>query len=640
MDSPFNTEALVRITATTAQGEFGSGEDHDYLDYNRAKGIYDKLIDGFTDVVAETGRERQLRYIRDVDSADMRASGILKEGQLFTPLRLIDQNIRAEAPSLIQYVTQSRRAIIFASPDSTPVDGKEKLEDDFTTKVRYLKWEIPFVRCIDGAQTHGSDSIEVLFDPDCPANFKLEHIGHDRLIFASDSEELEAQEVIAIKKMLTSNQLRTMAGFNKEQVEKLVTVNQQGIGVQDCVCECYKIYFKQQGIVNVAWYGKACDAYLRAPEPLFLGKRDFTHPMVMEEGATTTDYPPIFEKKFPVYLLKYVESEDPKIKNLVGRAKLDEASQEAASALQSSMVNGSLLAATVMGSPRNVNQAGNGKQPEISNKVIAMGAMWTDPVDFFRPPNPDTSLVQFLNSVVTNNKQEQGSGISFATINRKDSGKTATEIDAAMSVGQELGSVQVILLSIFVREVYNCGWGIYQNRVLQGKIIIKDPFLLSLFGEDPAKMQVDPATGAVIACSGAREYIVKSSGDVDVVQRQEKLNKLMQGWDVFGKTVIAPEYLKDIVRYAFPEDAARYIQIMDTGVANEADALKQLLIKTGGALRAAVTDPATGGLTQQAAPLGQQLAALAQEIMMATGNELHNANPEVTNQLPPQQAAM
>jgi hypothetical protein len=611
--TPGVSEAAVLLKPNDLGGQ--TTDDHDYYDFAKAKGIYDKLIDNWLNTKGNVERERALRYVKDADSISLREKGIIKADEMYCPARLIDQNIRAEQPALVRYLTQSQRSIIFESPDATPVDGKEKLESDFTIKARYLKWEVPWIECFDGAEAHGKDFVEVSFDSDLPGNFRVEHIGPSRLVFSTESEDLKAQEVLLIEKMLTSNQLKSMIGFDQGQVTKLISTNQHERDSQDCINKCYKCFFKQEGIVHVCWYAKdGADAYLKNPEPLFLGKRDFTQPMLLDDGAEVPDYPPIYEKEAPIFILPYTVGNDPRIVDIVGRCKLDEPYQEGASALQSSMINGALRASGIMACPKGNNTGvPPNAAPKMTDAVIGNGRMWNQPIEMFHTPYPDVSLVQFLNAVVTANKQEQGSGISFAVLNRKDSGKTATEIDAAQQTSQELGSVQVILLSIFIREVYACCWEIYQNRVLQGKIAIKDPSLLTLFGEG---VEADER-GFVTKCTAAVTYIIKSSGDVDVVQRQQHLQKLMQGWEVFGKTALAPEFLKDIIRYAFPEDATKYINILDTQVANEADALKQLLLKTSKVLQAVVVNPQTGQIIPEAAPLQGELAQLAQQILQA-----------------------
>jgi hypothetical protein len=641
MPSDGSNVALVNIRSVSANVATPSdATERDYYEYKYAQGVYQKLISGWNDIAAETERQRDLRYIKDADSIELRSQGIIKPDEVYTPCRLIDTNIRSEQPSFVQYVTQSRRSIIFAAPDSIPVDGLDKLETDFTNKSRYLEWEIPFLRCIDGAQAHGWDGVEIIFDAEKPGNFCFEHIGHDRLIFSVDCESIEAQEVIAIKKNLTSKQLRVLVtedGFSEDQVNKLIATNQKAMGSTDCVNELYEVFFKQNGIVNVGWYANACDDYLKTPVPLFMGCRDISKVKPAEIDPTTgeiitpQDYEPMFETEYPVVVFKYIESNDPRIVELNGRCKLDEASQEAASALQSSFVNGTVRASQIYGSPAGNNLDQNPSDlPILTDVVLGGGRLLSKPINFWHTPYPDAEVMQGMQAVIVNNKQEQ-SKVDFAALSRKDSGKTATEIQAATNKSSELSSVQVILLSIFIRSCYAKGWKITQNRVLQGKIIIKDPLILDLFGSD---IEVDQQM-RVTKCSGAKTYIIKSSGDVDVIQRNEKLQRLMQGWEVFGKTGIATEYLKDILRYAFPEDASRYISILEQGENNQLDMLKQLLVKTGNTLKAAVTNPATGQLLPSAEPLKNELMQLAIQIQQATvgGQDQQPA------QLPQQQQA-
>lgn len=634
-----NSPGLIHITGVSAHGGLASQEkDKNYYDYQYAKGVYDKLISGWSATVAETERQRDIRYVKDSDSADLRTAGLIAIDAIYTPARLVDTNIRTEQPSYIRYITQSRRSIIFASSDGIQVDGLEKLEDDFTKRARYDKWEIPFIRMIDGGQAHGWDALELLFDEKKPGNFCFEHIGHDRLIFSVDCEDIEAQEVIAIKKMLTSKQLKTMVaeGFNEAQVNKLIETNTRRVGLSDCVNECYEVFFKEGGIVHMAWYATNCDDYLKSPAPLFMGMRDFAAGLQPPEVDPLTgqvispaNYPPIFETEFPVILYRYIESNDPRIVEIVGRVRLDEAAQEGASALQSSFVNGCLRASKVYGSPAgaNINDDPNGL-PILTDVVLSGDRLISRPINWWNLPYPQESVIKGMQTLILQNKQEQ-SRPDFAATNRKDSGKTATEMNLVAEQKNELSSVQVILLSITLREAYAKAWKIYQNRVLQGRIIIKDPTLLNLFGKDIA---VDEEM-RVIKCSGPAYYIIKSSGDVDVVQRNEKLQRLMQGWEVFGKTPLAMEYLKDIIRYAFPEDAARYISVLEQAEINQVNQLKALLQQTAAVLQASVVDPASGELTPAAAPHKDKLIMLAQHIQQAL------ASPDAMGQGGAQEAA-
>lgn len=636
-------ETLIQIRPTEDDGTNSPEDQKNYEDYSYASGIYQRLIDAWGVVMAETERQRCIRYVKDADSIDLRASGLIKADEMYCPVRLVDSNIRAEQPSILAYITQSRRSIIFASPDAIPIDGIEKLEQDFTTKARYLQWEVPFIRCTDGSAAHGWDSLEVIFDIDAPGNFCFEHIGHDRLVFSTDCEELESQEVIGIKKNLTAKQLRAFVqkdGWNSAQVEALIAQSSKVAGVVNANCEVFKMYYKKNDIVYICWYGRYCSDYLKAPAQLFMGVRDIEAGKVRvnpdDPMDLTTDYPPMPETEYPIVIETYIESNDPRIIELSGRVKLDEASQEAVSAIQSGLVNGTLRAANIYASPKasNINSNPNAA-PSQTNVVLANGAIYDQPLEFFHTPYPDPSVIQSLQTIVTQNKQEQGQ-INFSVLNRKDSGKTATEVQAANQASTELTSVQVILLSIFIRSCYAKAWRIYQNRVLQGGIVIRDPELLQLFGDN---IQVDPATMRVIACEAPAFYTIKSSGDVDVIQRQEHLQKLLQGWPVFSKTSLADEYLKDIIRCSFPEDAERYIGVLDNAAASQVNQLKALLGQLALVVKALAVDPHTGQPRPDVAGEMPRLQQLEQQVanilgMPQDGQMAGQAGSGITNNAP------
>lgn len=626
-------ESLIRIQQVQGGGDTAlMPSDKDYSDYTYAQGIYNRLIDSWLTIIDETIRQRAIRYAKDAQGQDLRDAGIIKSDETYTPVRLIDSNIRAEQPATIAYLVQSRRSIIFASSDGIPVDGLDMLEADFTTKMRYVGWEIPFIRCEDGAAAHGWDAIERIYDQDAPAFITHEHIGHDCLLFSVDCESIESQEIILIRKNLTAKQLRGMVvdgGFDTDQVEKVISISSKQTNTIDTAYEVYKIYVKKDGIVYIGWHHRQCDGYLKSLEPLFMGRRDVTQPkkpiideltgMPQLDNITQQpvigDYVQVFEKEFPVIVRKYIESSDPKITQLPGRCILDEPDQEAASAILSGFVNGVARAANIYGCVAGTNiDANPNAAPAQLNMPLTNGSLWDKKVDFFHTPYPEASVMQGLQVVIQQNKQEQGKGVNLAAINRRDSGKTATEIQAANQLSTELSSVQVILQSIFIRQVYGGDWSLYQNYVLQGAIAIKNTFLLNLFGEG---IQTDPMTGLVISCHGPINYIIKSSGDVDVIQRQETLQKLMQGWPVFGKTAIATEYLKDIIRFSFPEDAEKYIAALDKANNNQLSQCKQLLQTCGNVIQQLALDHKTGGIRSDVQANAPQLQQLAQQIQGA-----------------------
>ena len=102
------------------------------------------------------------------------------------------------------------------------------------------------------------------------------------------------------------------------------------------------------------------------------------------------------------------------------------------------------------------------------------------------------------------------------------------------------------------------------------------------------------------------KFIIKSSGDVDVIQRQEKLLRRMQSWPIISQTPLAMTFLKDIIAEAFPEDAQRYEQVLQ-----EDQLGKQLVMGLSGMLSSAVTND-DGSLKPEYSKYQQQFQQIQQ----------------------------
>jgi hypothetical protein len=580
----------------------------DYSNYTYAKGVLKRVIDSWAKIEDAQERIRTLRYTRDMDSVTLRASGIIKPDECYSPVRVMDTNIRREQPQYINYLTQSPRSLVFVAPRETPPDLVANGESDFTKKARYLAWEKPFMRVVDGAQTFGWDAVEVLFDDELPGHFCVEHIGHGDLIFSLDCEDLQAQEVVIRRVRLTSWQLKQFVadfGWEESSVNELIKSNSKGeVQSEDAIHCAYKCFYRKDKAVFVGWFSDKASDWLKVPTGLFLGRRDISSGKVVvgqdEEGQEIVDYPAIPETNYPIHILPYVESEDGKITCLKGRGDMDESIQEAASALQTAIVNGTLRASNVYGAPAQspINTAPN-SAPRVTDVILVNGRMYDQPITFFRSPYPEPAAIQALQAVVSQNQQEQ-SQVNFTVLNRKDSNKTATEVNSAEQKASELSSIQIILLSTFIRSVYGLCWSIYQSRVLQQKIEVTQNLLPFFAEQDQTTGQLRPT-----------EYILKSSGDVDVIEKKDKLNRMMQAWPVVGQTPIGMLFLKDILKLAFPDDAEKYITELDNQTVLRD---KMLIKKLADTVQATVVDPNTGQLTPQAQPHAQQLMQLKQEV--------------------------
>jgi len=575
-----------------------SSKDFGNFDYMRKR--VDKLIESWKSYVNETvNKNRAFRYIK-MDKETLKMYGFFKEDEVYTPVRLIDQNIRSEQPQYIAYITQSRRACVLQSAAGLSITGIEKVEKLFTDHARYEAWETPFIRVVDGQSTHGWDWQEIEFNTEYPGHFCFHHVGHGKLLFDFDTEDIQNQEYLAKEENWTAMQLSDPdEGFVSDQVNKILESNKDSDADQlrDTTHKIYKVYYKKNKIVYVGWYGgSTTDKWLKEPVEFYLGRNDVDADPIQREDVEliegqepVVDFPQLRESAYPFYGLKYIESEDPKITNVKGRAFLDQPAQEASGAILSAIVNGTVRASNVYGAPTNTSGLKDGSTPQMkqTTMVLKHGALYSEPITFFHTEYPPASAISSLQTVTSSNKAET-SRVDVAAQNRKDSRKTAEEIKSTDQTAAMLSSVQVTNLSIFMRGSYGRAFSIWSNRVLQNKI---------------------PADPAIINILKAYKLIVKSSGDVDVIERQAKLQRQQQSWPVFANIPgLNMEFLKDIIRTAFPEDAERYIGIID-----KQDQTKALIQGLAGALREAVLED-NGQVKPEYAEFAPQLLELQNQV--------------------------
>ena len=182
---------------------------------------------------------------------------------------------------------------------------------------------------------------------------------------------------------------------------------------------------------------------------------------------------------------------------------------------------------------------------------------------------------------------QETSQVNFAAMNRKDSRKTATEVQAATSEAQALSASQVALFSIALKKVYTQCWNIYRLRTIEGLIQASIP---PNFFTD-------------------HEYSIRPAGDADVIERQEKINKMMQAWPVVQQTGAASLFLKRFVSMLFPEDGQAYVQAIQ-----DDNTKTQLLMQLQTIVQSLITDPETGQLSEEAQPYQQQLQQIMQQV--------------------------
>ena len=610
------------------------------LQFDLVKDRIYQLIKEWTPEQLKTDFRRRQRKI-DVNIDELHAKGKLKPDETLIPIRVIDSNIAKEEPPYVAFIKQSRRLAIFESTSNPnlPSKTKQQLERQFTEGMSYSGWETPFIKCRDGASLHGWDAVEIELDESKPLHANVDQVGHDNLLFPWDAKDIQACEIILRKYSLppaTLKSFRDKYGFDRELVDELLDKQKQKNKEENITV--YKKYCKADGIVWISWVSndQSSSRWLKAPTQLNRGrKKKITQTITVDQPRTVPDprtgmpititvptlqpqttWEPIPETKYPIRLLKYEETEEQKITDTKGRAFKDGPKQEAQTAMWSIFVNGSVRAGNVYSSPKNSSQTGSGRPVRLDNVTLEHGCIYSEPMEFWHTDYPDPGLVRATNALETQNQVESGQ-IAFAVTNREDSRKTATESNLAQQQQQSLNSTNITIFSTFIREVVGDEWLIVQSQALQGLVT-----LMPRENPDTGQQENDEEVLSL-------DYSLKAAGDVDVIERSEKLQKRMALWPMVAMSGLKDEFMLDILREAFPDDADRYEKVLQ-----QSNLKDQLIMSLSSVLKELVTDPRAKAIVQ---PHMQEFKQLAQEVQMVMGGE-GQGQPQGSSQTPQMQS--
>ena len=610
-------------SATFIPPEQVSGDEQDtaqpeafeLLDFHKAKVRIDALIGQWADIKNETKRRRGERKIK-LDTEKMRQDGSIGEDELLIPVRIINDNITRELGDAMQFLNASQRLVYFRCVDDPNVDTRQ-LESNFTKGLTYRGWYKQFKKHYDGACFLGWDSIEVIYNEAKPLHVSFEHCGHDRLFYNRKIEDIQDAELILREFEVTGMRLETFVerhAFEKTQVDKLLkTIKDSNKDNQ--VIKIYKTYFKYQNCVYIAWYAKDSDvtSWLKAPEKLKCGiLTQLPPPPQPTLGAALSDpngmastpmpmapAPPQFAEQevrmYPIFLYIYKDDEEAPITEHKGRGFLDLPQQEASTALTSAVVNGTSRASNVYVSVKpDVNGESNHK---VEDLVLENSKILPVPLEFMQMDYPDPMILATLQMLDAANSKTTGK-LATAVSNRKDSRKTAKELDVAEGEEQKISSISQADYSEWLREVFSFAWLIVQAQAMAGKISLLPP----------QKPSVEaPPTGVIendLLIVG-REYDLRPAGEVDVIEKQQTIQSIQQDWPVFQNTPIAPVLLEEYVRLRYPTMSDKMIAALRAG-----DMSKQLVRSLMTALQGAIQPEEL----QAVGPEGQ---AQLQQLMMS-----------------------
>ena len=590
-----------------------------FRDVETFQQYFNNLHGTFTSTILPAIEDARANRALDIDVEAMRADGKLLPHQTIIGQRIIDINISRAITDYVSYITQSRRLAIFEPNNKSLNIDTNLLEMEFRRVMTYDGYISDYVKWADCALCHGWGAVDGCYDPTKPGAYSVEYVSAGNLMFDLRVKCIQQAPMVARRFEITTVDLREFAldyDFDPQVTEELYRkLDEREKGSPSAPEECnyiYKVFYKEGGKVQTCWYSKDLQKYLKAPEPFYNGvdrqqiKPVIPNPANPKITGPQVEWVPEDETEYPFFLEQTRLTEDESISRAFGFAIRDFYTQEAATSIWSATVNGTTEAANVMWAPKNPNL-----EAPIAPKQLSMtvqhGAIWDTPMEAFHPPYPPENLPRTLEMLRSQNAEDTNQ-ISFAVNNRRDTRKTATEIEAAQAQDSQMSSVAVTNWATAIGCLLNHAWRVIKSQALQGKI---------KFCQIET---VDPATGQPSYVNNVelikQDYKILPAGTVDYVERIERINSMQTDWPIVGPTAAGPVFLEEYLRVKYPTIAEKLIAPLQQ---QQANAL-QMVQAMQPILQAAVTDEA-GTLRPEFQQYAQQLQQFGIQAGVTSPNE-------------------
>jgi len=498
---------------------------------------------------------QQNRNLREVilTQDEAAASGLVDDSETFIGMRVVDENILRETPLFLKYMEGSARQLAFIPINQEPGFPAEVLEAEFTRTVRYSGWQIPFYVTYDSASLHGSCCVEVIMDPDKTSGLAVEYIEYNCLLYPLKCRNLQYAECIMRRYTWSACELKDNAkkfNLNPALIERL-TSNVADTDINK-MFNIYKIYYRDYSkgtgdlkAVHCAWYADDIPTeFLREP-------------YIHTSGKFNPDGTAVPSLIYPFMMMKYRLTENIELGQNYGRATLDEYSQEGQTRLMTNYVNATTRASNFY--PSLKNDPNQSTTVEVGVKLKPNHIMLRA-LDVFSLPYPEPVIAQAIALLKGYNLQSAGQ-TDYAATNRKDSRKTATEIQAAQQQAEMMSGVSMFTISQFCLAVFAYQWDIIRHNALffpQSRFLSNVP---------------EPLRTRLLAA----QYNLRPAGDIDFVERQEKVRAMMQYWPVIQQTPAALPYLKKLISVALPNEANEIISSLGDPKQGLAEGLVQII---------------------------------------------------------------
>lgn len=503
-----------------------------------------------------------------------RARNIVAGNETYIGRRVISSNMQRELPTFIQYLSGSYRHVVAKSTDPDfQTNWLADIETHFTAAFRTGNWLEPHLQVVNSDLLHGRGVFMVIPSSTSALDTVPVYVPPEDFIFPTEARDLQSAPMLAVRYVISVHQFKEWADrykWNPGVVAQVASAFSAPDHYNTPV-PVYIIFYKAGGVVQRFWYTDSQKQALTAVQPLDAGLR----------GPDGTALPTNTYPFFPAY---YNITENPRLIERKGRAHADMHDQEALTMMWTGYVNGMMRASEIYIAFRD---SGMTENPEVGQTEFIMdpGKILKRPVDFFSAPWPDSSMLQACQALSTENANMAGQ-VDFAAQSRKDSRKTAKELTLAEEQSSRSSTIPITMFAVGYGVMLEFMWEVLSNNIRTG---YNQTFMVDY-----------PEVRDLIA-SG--KISIRPSGDIDYIERQEKLKKYTNYYQLYANTAVGMFFLRKILELAFPDEFPQMEPLLQ-------DNSKQMGAALFGVLRQLPLDQ-----MQQAGIIAPETAAQLQQII-------------------------
>jgi len=390
-----------------------------------------------------------------------REDGLILEDEILIKRRVIDEVIRKEKPSYIAFFERPKHTALFkgAKNKNAPL-----LDEAYTSLFRSASnWNEEFSSHVDAFLLHGRAWVEILEVEGESNPFQFEYVETVNLLHPLSARHPDDCAVIARQYDLTKGELDEYAetyDFDEEIVEKM---KDQCFDSTYTTSRVYHVFTKDDnGFVKHSW---VTDGHLGRDKVLD-GDRILVEESDFELGGRR-------QAKYPFILARLETRENPRIVESHGYAFMVEDDQEASTNIWTAVINGGVRASRLY---PYVDQERGPDSNEVKQLQVSLepGKLSDAKLDFLRIPWPGTEMISLAQALGVTGAQERGQPDVAAT-NRRDSRKTATEMQVAQQMAEGMRADRLTGYSAFWRRLLKRHWGLVVENIDQISFLEDQP---------------------------------------------------------------------------------------------------------------------------------------------------------------------